>query len=97
MFWHNKRDFGGKAAVQLGENTGNVVADPGFVQQTVAAVIEKHGRINGLFNNAGMMVEQLAENTCLAEWELTLRVNLTAPFLMMAAAIPAMRIATATP
>ena len=34
--------------------TGSV-AEPGFVQETVAAVIEKHARINGLFNNAGII------------------------------------------
>ena len=31
------------------------VADPGFVQETVDDVVQKHGVINGLFNNAGII------------------------------------------
>jgi meso-butanediol dehydrogenase / (S,S)-butanediol dehydrogenase / diacetyl reductase len=43
--------------------------------------------------NAGVGTSGTAEQTELAEWERTLRINLTAPFLMSRAALPALRAA----
>ena len=46
-----------------------------------------------LVNNAGMMQEAGVEAMSREEWERTLRVNLTAPFLFIKAALPHLRAA----
>ncbi|MDR0809287.1 MAG: SDR family oxidoreductase [Gemmobacter sp.] len=57
----------------------------------VGEVIGRAGRLDVLVNNAGMMQELLVEETGLDDWERNLRVNLTAPFLMIKAALPHLR------
>ncbi len=57
----------------------------------VAEVVARDGRLDVLVNNAGMMQEALAEEMSLADWERNLRVNLTAPFLLIKAALPHLR------
>ncbi len=57
----------------------------------VAEVIARAGRLDVLVNNAGLMQEALAEDMSLGDWERTLRVNLTAPFLLIKAALPHLR------
>jgi len=59
--------------------------------QVVAAVIAHAGRLDLLVNNAGVMQEALAEDMPLADWERTITVNLTAPFLLIRAALPHLR------
>ena len=65
------------------------VADAGSVARLMAEVRESHGRLDVLFNCAGVdgMVRPLTE---LSEenFELVMRVNLKGPFLMMKHAIP---------
>lgn len=57
----------------------------------VEAVIGEAGRLDVLVNNAGMMQEATVEEMGLDAWERTLRVNLTAPFLLIKAALPHLR------
>ncbi len=57
------------------------------VEQTVAQA----GRLDALVNNAGMMREATVEALSLAEWQDTLALNLTAPFLLIKHAVPHMR------
>ena len=59
--------------------TGSV-AEPAFVQETVAAVIEQHGRINGLFNNAGIIRTAMIHKMSVADWQAVIDVNLTGVF-----------------
>lgn len=59
--------------------------------QVVAAIIARAGRLDLLVNNAGVMQEALAEDMPLADWERTITVNLTAPFLLIRAALPHLR------
>ena len=66
-------------------------ADPQSPGRVVAQLIEKAGRIDVLINNAGMMVEAGIEDMALDDWNHTLQVNLTAPFLMIRAALPHLR------
>ena len=49
-----------------------------FVQQSV----EKFGRIDVLVNNAGVVRLDPAESLSKEDWDLTLEVNLTAPFVL---------------
>ncbi len=45
-------------------------------------VMEEFGRVDVLVNNAGISTIVPAEETALSDWERTLAVNLTGPFLM---------------
>ncbi|WP_343116615.1 SDR family NAD(P)-dependent oxidoreductase [Ostreiculturibacter nitratireducens] len=66
-------------------------ADPESADRVVAEVISKAGRLDVLVNNAGMMREARVEDMSLADWEQTMRVNLTSPFLLIRAALPHLR------
>ena len=61
---------------------------PGAV---VSQVIEAAGKLDVLVNNAGMMQESTVEDMSLEDWQNNLMVNLTAPFLMIKAALPYLR------
>lgn len=56
------------------------VADAGFVQQAVESTAEKHGAINGLFNNAGIIRTAMINKMSLADWQAVIDVNLTGVF-----------------
>ncbi len=58
------------------------VSDEESVRGMVEAVMSELGRIDVLVNNAGISTIVPAEETTLADWERTLKVNLTGPFLM---------------
>ncbi|MDE3028112.1 MAG: SDR family oxidoreductase [Paracoccaceae bacterium] len=66
-------------------------ADPDSPARVVAEVVTRAGRLDILVNNAGLMQEALASEMTLADWERTIRVNLTAPFLLIKAALPELR------
>jgi|SRR5450631_429180 len=57
----------------------------------VTALLERHGRIDGLFNNAGVVLGGTAESTSEAQWAQVFDVNVTAVWRMCKAVIPAMR------
>lgn len=65
--------------------------DPDSPAQVVAEVIARTGQLDVLVNNAGMMQEARVEDMSLADWQRNLTVNLTAPFLMIQAALPHLR------
>lgn len=66
--------------------------DPASPRQVVAQVAERAGRLDVLVNNAGIMQEAGIEDMSLEDWQRTLSVNLTAPFLMVQAALPHLRL-----
>jgi len=77
---------GGRAAYLAGD-----VRDEGFAQALVALSMDRHGRLDAAFNNAGMMgplgpTPQLE----LDQWQRTLDTNLTAMFLAAKYQVPAM-------
>jgi NAD(P)-dependent dehydrogenase (short-subunit alcohol dehydrogenase family) len=57
----------------------------------IAAILDKHGRIDGLFNNAGIVLGGTAEDTTEAQWERVFALNVTAVWRMCKAVIPALR------
>ena len=61
------------------------VADPKFVQDTVDAMIDKHGAINGLYNNAGIVRAAMVHKMSLADWQAVIDVNLTGVFVCLQA------------
>jgi meso-butanediol dehydrogenase/(S,S)-butanediol dehydrogenase/diacetyl reductase len=66
-------------------------ADPDTPRQVVDTVIRRAGQLDVLINNAGMMQESPVEEMSLEDWNRNLFVNLTAPFLMIRAALPFLR------
>ena len=66
-------------------------SDTACPEQVVGEVIAQAGRLDVLINNAGVMQEARIEAMSLADWERSLRVNLTAPFLLIKAALPHLR------
>jgi meso-butanediol dehydrogenase / (S,S)-butanediol dehydrogenase / diacetyl reductase len=57
----------------------------------VAKLLDRHGRIDGLFNNAGVVLSGTAESTSEDTWEHVFALNVTALWRMCKAVIPAMR------
>ena len=66
-------------------------SDPESPAQVVAELVARAGRLDVLVNNAGMMQESSVEAMSLEDWQRNLTVNLTAPFLMIKAALPHLR------
>jgi NAD(P)-dependent dehydrogenase (short-subunit alcohol dehydrogenase family) len=73
---------------KLGDNIGQslpVVADmtdPASIAALFAKVMEKYGRLDLLFNNAGMGAPPVNfEDLTLQQWQSVVNTNLTAPFL----------------
>jgi NAD(P)-dependent dehydrogenase (short-subunit alcohol dehydrogenase family) len=69
------------------------VADPAQVRQMVEAVLDWAGRIEILFNAAGVRAVAPSQDLAPADWAQVLRVNLTGSFLCSQAVFPAMRAA----
>ncbi|UWQ77172.1 SDR family NAD(P)-dependent oxidoreductase [Leisingera sp. M658] len=65
--------------------------DPDSPAHVVAEAASRAGGLDILVNNAGMMQEARVEEMTLADWQRNLTVNLTAPFLMIQAALPFLR------
>ncbi|WP_436371614.1 SDR family NAD(P)-dependent oxidoreductase [Cytobacillus sp. BC1816] len=66
-------------------------SDPHTPEQIIKEVITRTGRLDVLINNAGMMLESSIEDMSLEDWQRNLNVNLTAPFLLIRAALPYLR------
>ncbi|MGI9411445.1 MAG: SDR family NAD(P)-dependent oxidoreductase [Hyphomicrobiaceae bacterium] len=67
------------------------LADKIAPQRVIAGVVERAGRLDVLINNSGLMQEGTVEEMSLDDWELTLTVNLTAPFMLIKHAMPYLR------
>ena len=67
------------------------LADPAAPQAVIDQVIRQSGRLDVLVNNAGIMQEASVEDMPLEDWMQTININLTAPFLMIKAAMPYLR------
>jgi meso-butanediol dehydrogenase / (S,S)-butanediol dehydrogenase / diacetyl reductase len=66
-------------------------ADARTASRAVEITASRAGRLDILVNNAGMMQESLVEDTSLVDWERTVTVNLTTPFVLIRAALPHLR------
>jgi NAD(P)-dependent dehydrogenase (short-subunit alcohol dehydrogenase family) len=83
-----------KVAADINGDTGVVIGaleNPDVPARILAETISRFGRLDGLVNNAAMKTRGTIENTDLALFNLTLAVNLTAPFLLIQAALPHFR------
>jgi NAD(P)-dependent dehydrogenase (short-subunit alcohol dehydrogenase family) len=82
---------GGAAAATADELGGDAsavqadVTDPGTVARARAEILERHGRVDGLVNNAGILVKAKLLDEPLESWQKTLAVNVTGYFVCLQA------------
>ena len=67
------------------------VAATGVPEALVARTVDRFGRLDILVNNAAFANGTRFEQLSAEEWRTALEVNMTAPFLLMKAAVPAMK------
>jgi NADP-dependent 3-hydroxy acid dehydrogenase YdfG len=83
----------------LGERLGGALAaptdvtDPAAVERLVAATLARHGRIDGLVNNAGASLHHPLADLDLAEFRRVLELNVLSVVAMTQAVLPALRAA----
>ncbi len=61
------------------------------MERALAEVVEEHGRLDILINNAGTDLTVSVEEMPIAEWDRILAVNLRAPFVLSKLAFPIMK------
>jgi len=90
----------GTAASKLASATGGEflplagdVADEAQVESAVRGVVDRFGRIDILFNNAGISIRKQPQDYVLDEWRRVMDVNLTSALLMSQAVYPSMKAA----
>ena len=64
------------------------ITDPAAVQALIDGTVADQGRLDCVVANAGVMRSGSVADLDPADWELTLRTNLTAPYLLARAALP---------
>ena len=67
------------------------ITDPRVPTELVRRTLDRFGRIDILVNNAAHARPTRFEQLDAGEWRLALETNMTAPFLLMKAALPAMK------
>jgi NAD(P)-dependent dehydrogenase (short-subunit alcohol dehydrogenase family) len=81
-------------AASLGKRALAVLGDitaPGMPEDIVRRTLERFGRVDILVNNAAFARSTRFPDLTAEEWREALEVNLTAPFLLTKAVLPAMR------
>ncbi len=66
------------------------LAQPEECEMLINTTLERYGRIDVLINNAGMMLEDTVVDMPLIDWQRSLSVNLTAPFVLIKHAMPSL-------
>ena len=79
-------DAGGKATMIKMD-----VSDPEGIQTTIQLALDTYGRLDVMFNNAGLGALSLLEDTSIEHWDRTISVTLTGTFLGMKYCLPLMR------
>lgn len=78
-------DVGQVATALSGSGHLGLVADvtsKPALEQAVASIVERYGRIDVLVNNAGVARLAPADSLTVDDWDLTMAINLRAPFLV---------------
>ncbi|HYM61767.1 MAG TPA: glucose 1-dehydrogenase [Thermoanaerobaculia bacterium] len=88
------RERAGSLARSIGERALAVpgdIAAPGVPEEIVRLTLERFGRVDILVNNAALARSTRFTDLSVDEWREALEVNMTAPFLLIKAALPAMK------
>jgi len=80
------RDLGPQALAVPGD-----IAAPGIPDAIASQTLDRFGRIDILVNNAALATSTRFGDLSADEWRLALEVNVTAPFLLTKAVLPAMK------
>lgn len=83
-----------KAIRQMGATETTFIGDVSRapdIQRMIESTLSQYGRIDAIFNNAGILRSTRVEGISLEEWELVMRVNSTGVFLCSQAVLPAMK------
>ncbi len=75
----------------LADFSGRVIAADGVPEEIVRRTLDRFGRVDILVNNAALAASTRFGDLSADEWRLALEVNLTAPFLLTKAVLPAMK------
>jgi NAD(P)-dependent dehydrogenase (short-subunit alcohol dehydrogenase family) len=67
------------------------VANEAQLRTAIRGVIARHGRLDALVNNAGIMIRKPLQKLTMAEWNRVIATNLTATFIGVRAAANALR------
>ena len=77
-------------AVERGSSAVAPVTDRAALTAWVEEVVERHGRIDVLVNNAGVTRDGLAVRMKSSDWDLVLNINLNGAFRCSQAVLPSM-------
>lgn len=77
-----QRDKGYSVSVHQGN-----VAEPDSCKRVVKEVLDQHGRVDFLVNNAGINVDKTVRKMSVEDWHAVLRVNLSGGFYMVKAVL----------
>jgi 3-oxoacyl-[acyl-carrier protein] reductase len=80
------RELGGKSLAVPGD-----VGAEGVPEDLVRRTLERFGRVDILINNAALPLTTRFEQISAEEWRRAVEINLTAPFLLTRAVLPAMK------
>lgn len=67
------------------------LAEPADITRAVQFAVEQCGRLDIVVNNAATFLPKPVEQITVSEWDLLMAVNLRAPFLVVQAALPALK------
>jgi meso-butanediol dehydrogenase / (S,S)-butanediol dehydrogenase / diacetyl reductase len=85
-------DLAAKVAAEIdGTSMAGDVADSGFCDGAVAAVVSRHARLDVLVNAAGVIVRASGEDTTDDQWTRIMGVNVSGTFFMCRAALRVMK------
>lgn len=77
------RNNGGKASSYLMD-----VSDEKSVEEALQKIIQEHGKLDVLVNNAGIDFTKSIDELSIEEWDKVIKVNLRGPFVMSKLAFP---------
>ena len=72
------------------------LAQPEAITRAVGSIVERYSRLDIVVNNAAAFLPKYIDQITVSEWDLLMAVNLRAPFLVVQAALPALKAAKGT-